>query len=579
MEFFKKQPIRQKPNSRVSFPSQGQKIRRTRQNLFKDRDVNNNREITYEPGTQISQQQASFPTGGSSYGHRHYRPIVTLTYDGEKNPGELGVIKRYIPDYRALRLRSWQAYAESDIVQAVIESYIDWVIGDGLVPQVKPQEEILQQRGISINENFANEVEMNFKLFLNSRTSVYNQETNLTHKMREAMRNALISGDTLVVLNVDENNNLSVRCYDGEHIFSPILGGEQTAARNRGNKIIHGVEVDESQKHVAYHLWDGKNSKRIPAFDPVTGMRIAWLVYGRKLRYDHVRGVPLIMAVLESIKKLDRYKEAMVGAAEERAKIAFQIIHKQGSTEENPLVDNVASSLPLNRRIDGAANDPIDDGIKLEQKITSTVGKSVFNMPLESELKALDSEIEFSFKDFFEANIMPICAAVGVPYEVVMKKFGNNFSASRASLKMWEHVMKISRSDFSFHFNHQIYQMWLTLADIRGDINAPGLFRSVAIEKDTMLFEAYTKIKFNGPTVPHVDPMKEVKAEREKLGPQGANIPLTTPQEAATNLGGGDIDLIKEGFEKQTEGFEPPAPAPQNEEGGTVMDIVTDEAV
>ena len=542
-------------------------------NLFKKKQ-----QAQREPGGSLA-QEASFPTGGSSYGHRHYRPIVTLTYDGEKNPGELGVIKRYIPDYRALRLRSWQAYAESDIVQAVIESYIDWVIGDGLVPQVKPQEEILQQRGISINENFANEVEMNFKLFLNSRTSVYNQETNLTHKMREAMRNALISGDTLVVLNVDENNNLSVRCYDGEHIFSPILGGEQTAARNRGNKIIHGVEVDPDQKHVAYYFWDGQNNKRIPAFDPVTGMRIAWLVYGRKLRYDHVRGVPLIMAVLESIKKLDRYKEAMVGGAEERAKIAYQIVHRAGSNEENPLVDNVASSLPLNRRIDGAANDPIDDGIKLQQKITSTVGKSVFNMPLESELKALVSEVEFSFKDFFTTNVLPLTAAVGIPIEVAMKKFENNFSSSRAALKMWEHNMKIERSNFSFHFNHMIYQMWLVLADIRGDINAPGLFRSVAIEKETMLFEAYTKIKFNGPTVPHVDPMKEVKAERDKLGPQGANVPLTTPQEAATNLGGGDIDLIKEGFEKQTEGFEPPTPAPQNEEGGTVMDIVTDEAV
>lgn len=535
--------------------------------------------VEREPGRNLS-QEASFPTGGSSYGHRHYRPIVTLTYDGEKNPGELGVIKRYIPDYRALRLRSWQAYAESDIVQAVIESYVDWVIGEGLTPQVKPQQEILEQRGISLNEDFAAEVEMNFKLFLNSRTSVYNQETNLMNKMREAMRNAKISGDTLVVLNVDEDNGLSVRCYDGEHILAPILGGEQTAAKNRGNKIIHGVEVDPGGKHIAYYLWDGKENKRIPAFDPVTGMRIAWLVYGHKLRYDHVRGVPLIMAVLESVKKLDRYKEAMVGGAEERAKIAYQIVHQEGSNEENPLVDNVRSSLPLNRRIDGAANDPIDDGIKLQQKIASTVGKSVFNMPLQSELKALESEVEFSFKDFFTTNVMALTAAVGVPIEVVLKKFEDSFSSSRAALKMWEHKMKIERSDFSFHFNHQIYQMWLVLADIRGDINAPGLFRSVAIEKDTMLFEAYTKIKFNGPTVPHVDPMKEVKAEREKLGPKGVNVPLTTPQEAATNLGGGDIDLIKEGFEKQTEGFEPPEPSEQQADGnGRVMDIVTDEAV
>lgn len=537
-----------------------------------------------EPGTDLStsQMQAGFPTGGSSYGHRHYRPIVTLSYDGEKNPGELGVIKRYIPDYRALRHRGWQAYAESDVVQAVIESYIDWVIGDGLKPQVKPEEKILQQKGINIDiEAFAEQVEMQFKLFLNSRFSVYNYETNLNNKMREAMRNALISGDTLVVLNVDEGNNLSVKCYDGHNVFTPILGKEQTAARERGNKLRHGVEVDPDGKHIAYYIWDGEESKRIPAYNENTGMRMAYLVYGRKLRYSDVRGVPLIMAVLESVKKLDRYKEAMIGGAEERAKIAYQIVHREGSTEENPLADNVRSSLALNRRIDGASQDPIDDGIKLEQKITNTVGKSVFNMPVESELKALASDVEFNFKDFFSTNLLPLCAAVGIPVEVAMKKFENNFSSSRAALKIWEHTMKVTRTDFSFHFNQLIYQTWLVLADIKGDISAPGLFRAVAVDKDHMLFEAYTKIKFNGPTVPHVDPMKEVKAERDKLGPKGANIPLTSPEEAAMNLGGGDIDIVKEAFEKQIEGFEATEPVVENQNGnGTVMDIVpNNEAV
>ena len=537
-------------------------------NIFRKKPV-----AQKEPGTDLSQpyMEAGFPTGGSSYGHRHYRPIVTLSYDGEKNPGELGVIKRYIPDYRALRHRGWQAYAESDVVQAVIESYIDWVIGEGLKPQVKTEEEILRDKGINIDvQAFAAQVERQFKLFLNSRKSTVNHETNLNTKMRDAMRNALISGDTLVVLNVDENNQLSVRCYDGHNVFTPVLGKEQSAARERGNKLRHGVEVDPTGKHVAYYIWDGEESTRIPAFNPDTGMRMAYLIYGRKLRYGDVRGVPLIMAVLESIKKLDRYKEAMIGGAEERAKIAYQIVHRQGSTEENPLADNVRSSLALNARIDGAPNDPIDDGIKLQQKITNTVGKSVFNMPLESELKALVSDVEFSFKDFFSTNLLPLCAAVGIPVEVAMKKFENNFSSSRAALKMWEHTMKVTRTDFGFHFNHLIYQMWLVLADIRGDINAPGLFRAVAVDKDDMLFEAYTKIKFNGPTVPHVDPMKEVKAERDKLGPKGANIPLTTPEEAAMNLGGGDIDIVKEGFEKQVDGFEveePPVNAARETEG------------
>lgn len=533
----------------------------------------------YSTSSSHYMEASSFPTGGSSYGSRQYTPVVSIRYDGEKTPGELGVIKRYYPDYRALRLRSYQAYAESDIVQAVVESHIDWVVGKGLRPQISPDRETLEEKGVGIDvEQFSRQVERQYKLYINSRKSIYDEETNLSLKMREVLRQTLLGGDSLVVLNVDEFNNLSVKCYDGEYVYSPMLGGEQQDARRRGNELSYGVEMEPSGKHVAYYLWDGTQHRRVLAYDPNTGMRMAYLVYSRKLRYDNTRGIPLIMAILESVKKMDRYKESMLAGAEERAKIAYQIVHREGSTEENPVIDSIRSALPLNERIDGAPNDRFNDGIKLQNKIASTTGRSVFNMPLESELKSLVSDVEFSFKDFFETNLLPLCAAVGTPVEVAMKKFENNFSSSRGALQMWGHSMNISRYDFSFHFNEPIYKTWLMLADIKGDINAPGLFESIAINNDFILYEAYTKIAFIGPAVPHVDPVKEAKAEREKLGPLGKNIPLTTPQEAATNLGGGDIDVIKENFEQQSEGFEVPEPVEDPEES-TVMDIVTDEAV
>lgn len=521
-----------------------------------------------EPGLDLS-TEATFPTGGSSYGHRHYRPIVTLSYDGEKNPGELGIIKRYIPDYRALRHRAWQAYMESDIIQSVVDSYLNWVIGAGLKPQVTPVKEILDEKNIEIEpDEFSKQVERQFNLWFNSKSSTYNGETSLSQKIHEIEKNVFLAGDTLIVLLV-ENGRLQVQCIDGEKVTSPILGGEVTAAKNRGNKLIHGVEVDQQGRHVAYYVWDGKEHKRIEAFSQDTGLRMAYLVYGTRYKYDNVRGIPRISAILEAAKKIDRYKEAAVGGAEERAKIAYFIEHRVGSTGENPLRDNVRSGLPLNRRIDGAQNDPIDDGVKLQQKITSTTGKSAFNLPLEATIKSMDSEMEIGFKDFFHTNLEPLYASIGIPIEVGLKKFENNFSSSRASLKMWENTMKVERESLAFHLLNPIYKMWLILEDIRGDINAPGLFNALVVTMDETLVEAYTKIKFNGPAVPHVDPVKEVKAEREKLGPKGKDVPLTTPQESAKNLGGGDIDIIKEGFEREIEGFEVAEPIIEEEEPET----------
>ena len=54
--------------------------------------------------------------------------------------------------------------------------------------------------------------------------------------------------------------------------------------------------------------------------------------------------------------------------------------------------------------------------------------------------------------------------------------------------------------------------------------------------------EAYSNARFTGPLFPHIDPLKEVKAEREKLGTLAAHIPLTTVEAATEFLMSGDSD-------------------------------------
>jgi hypothetical protein len=61
-----------------------------------------------------------------------YGGVWSSSFDGEKNFGEIGPIKRYILDYHALSLRSWQSYLESDISKTVIDRYCIWVIDKGL---------------------------------------------------------------------------------------------------------------------------------------------------------------------------------------------------------------------------------------------------------------------------------------------------------------------------------------------------------------------------------------------------------------------------------------------------------------
>ena len=491
-------------------------------------------------------------TGGVHVGRR-YNPIFTFPFDGEKNPGEMGVIKRYLFNYRGLRNRSWQAYIENDVLQGIIHKFVEWVVGSGLYLQAHPITEILEEAGIELPQDQIKRVEQRFKLFKNSKSSTLDKQKTLNQKEAEVFKNAIIGGDMLVVLHV-RDGKIKVQLIDGEHVFTPAFRTE-VRGQQEGTEIREGIEKNADGEHVAYWVWDkDRNFQRIEAYGE-GGVRMAYMVYGMEFRIDTGRGIPISTGILEALKKIERYKEAAVTGAEERAKIAYFFEHSKDSTGENPLEQNIAKSLPLNRTIDGGSDSTSESNasITIANKIVATTGKQTFNLPNETTVKALDSPQELSFKDFFITNVQSICAALGIPVEVALSKFENNFSSSRAALKQWEHTVKVCRKNFSEQFLKPIYNLWLLMEDVRGDIALPQLLQSQVINSDDTLFEAYTNCYFTGVNIPHVDPVKEVEAVRRKLGKGADHVPLTTIQQAIEELGGGDFTQTMETYEQEIE--------------------------
>jgi len=122
-------------------------------------------------------------------------------------------------------------------------------------------------------------------------------------------------------------------------------------------------------------------------------------------------------------------------------------------------------------------------------------------------------------------------ASLGIPYEVALLVFQNNFSASRASLKMFEMILKYLRKHVIIDGFYQIvYKQFFELECLKGDIDAPGF---LALQNDDgFLDNAYTKAKFIGAQIPHIDETKEVNAVLSKL--KGG---LTSFEQALESLG------------------------------------------
>lgn len=467
-------------------------------------------------------------------------------FDGEKNDGALGPIQNYVPQYYDLSQRSWGAYITSDIAKTVIDKWVTWIIDQGLSLKANPIKKVLESEGITMtpdqSERFNDIVEARFGVWSRSFYSSYSGEKNLKQIAKDVFLNAKIGGDVLVVLRYVDGC-LKVQELDGRRIMHP---GTTTDVGSE-NILSNGVEIEPSGKVVGYWLRD-KSGKavRIDAYSD-TGLRVAFLVKGSKWTLDYHRGLPVIAPVMESIGKLDRYKESVVANAEEIAKVVVQFVHQNYSDGSDPLNSNkILSRL---QRGDDPQTLPVDDfSEQLAKRVAATYQKSVINMPKGAEMKPVQPSATIrDFEPFYKTNAHIICAAVGIPPNVAFSLYTDSFSASRAATKDWDHTIDVERDDFTDQFYTHVYRFWLFTQIMEGKIDAPG-FVEAWNKKNFMVTESYVNARFTGPHFPHIDPLKEVNAERAKLGDLGKHIPLTTVEAATEQLGGGDSDSNVEQF-------------------------------
>ncbi len=471
----------------------------------------------------------------------------SVSFDGEKNLGDAGPVIDYTLNHQRLAQRSWQSFLENDISKTVLKKFTLWIIDKGLKLQSNPMKVLLKYEGIELQTEEFNEIaEARFSIWSKSKNSSYSKNTSLNELAKEAFKHAKIGGDVLVVLRYIDNT-VTVQLIDTAHLMSPIYSEKI----GEGNKVVDGVEINkESGEHVAFHVCQKGtiDTERIPARSEATGFKTAFLVYGDVYRMDNVRGIPIIATSLEALKKIERYKEAAVGSAEERQKIAFSIEHEIGGSGESPIVGQLmkaydASSTGESIPVDAA-------GQQVADNVAVTSNKNTYNMPIGAKMKSLESKQELFFKEFFETNANLICAAIGIPPNVAFSIYNDSFSASRAATKDWEHTIEVERDSFNNQFYVPIYAFWLFTEIIKNKIPANG-YMTAWLNKNWIVTEAFTNARFTGPMFPHIDPLKEVKAEREKLGPMGKDIPLTTVEQATEVLNGGDSDSNAQQFAEE----------------------------
>ncbi len=437
--------------------------------------------------------------------------LVDSVFNGDKFPGSFGDTKNYYVDYYTLRKRSMQLFKDNAYARGLIRRLLRNEINTGLTLEASPLSSILPITEDEANE-WAEKSEVNWRIWSETKTICDHTQKNTLGKLAElARQTALISGDCLVVLRINEESGLpTVQLIDGSNISTPF--GMMLA--ENGNRIIHGVEIDNNNRHVAFYVRLNQGGVfrhvRIPAYGEKSGRRISWLMYGSDYRLDDVRGEPILALFFYMIKELDRYRDAELRAATINAMIPLFV----KKAEKTP------GSRPMGR---GAIT---REEVPIEIEGTSTTRTFQSNLPgtVADELAYGEEIISFqtnrpnvNLAKFEEGILNAISWALEVPPEIARMLFQNNFSASRQANNEFNVYLQYRYKAFGDEFYQPIYEELLISSVLNGWIDTPGFLEAYNSPTGWRTIFAWSNSFWSGLSRPSVDIKKDVAAAAQGL--------------------------------------------------------------
>ncbi|MCK5606563.1 phage portal protein [Candidatus Pacearchaeota archaeon] len=453
------------------------------------------------------------------------------TFDGSKYFGGLDAPQFIWTDYWSLRLHSAKLFKENLYARGLIRRLVTNEIATGLSLEAIPSALILND---SIPGGFSEDQKNEWSELVESRFQIwgknpllcdYKQKNTFGSLQRIARAEALVSGDVLVVLRQSQRMRLpSIQLIPAHRVQTPIGHDPR-----RGNKILHGVELDDRGRQVAFWILQDNNqtSKRLPAFGERSGRRIAWLVYGTDKRLDDVRGEPILSLVMQSLKEIDRYRDASQRKATVNSMVAMFIEKGENKPGTKPLSGGAV------RR--GAADLANPDGTTRQFNIAKQLPGLVLEELQQGEKPhAFDSSTtDINFPIFEAAIVHALAWANEIPPEVLTLAFQNNYSASRGAVNEFKIYLDKSRSERAEEFDEPIYNEWLLSEVLVDNIQAPGLLEAWRDPLMYDVFGAWIASDWAGAIKPNIDLKKEVSAYQMLL-----ELGLITYARAARELTG-----------------------------------------
>ena len=457
-------------------------------------------------------------TSNSGYSHGG----ATRKSTWSKYPSESGSAKKDIEmNRKLLRERSRELYQNSALGRAAIDSTRTNVVGSGLLPNPRIDHQFLGMTREAARE-IENDIKREFALWAESTLCDNNDQNNFYELQQIAFSDWLRNGEEFVLIKYENETpympyQLRLKLVEADRVSTEnSLSGEDDGldkSLNNGNIVVNGVEIAPSGKVEAYWISsdypDEYSTKqttwtRVKKRGDVTGNPNILHIFNAE-RADQYRGVPFLAPVIRELKQLTRYTDAEIMAAVVNSFFNIFITTETGH-------DMSGFSGADEEYEEDANEENVVVGEKLEDDEIKLGSGTVTELKPGEKVEAIEStHPSGNFDGFVTAFCTHIGAALEIAPEVLLKKFSNNFSASKGALNETWKSFKMRRKWFINDFCQEVYVLWFSEAVSKGRIKAPGYFNNPLIKA------AYTKVKWNGPSQGYLNPLQEVEAAGKRL--------------------------------------------------------------
>ncbi len=493
--------------------------------------------------------------------------IASHLSNGSKFAGGLSPYAQiFTYNHFALRANARCAFAENVQARAIIERKADSIADSGLILDSIPKAEIL-----GIDEEKASEwarnVENRFNLWATSKKQNRSGVMNFYQAQRLYQVFHHRDGESFVRLYYSPDRNL-INPLQFEYIDPDQIRADAFTSSLGGPLVEDGIIRNSKGEETGYKVWirDKSNpneliEREIPARGPKS--KRVFMLHGFIPEYaGQGRGFSPLAHALQEFSNLTDYTLAQIIKAINQSNLSIFVKPSKEAPASNImggiLTDRGAG--PATTAKFGSQPQPEDDSTTLTSANRRPVNFSplpegtmpvpgstgVFNLDAGEDLKGFtDTAPSASFGEFVKEFAGHLAASLSIPIEVVLMRFEQNYSASRAALILFWRVVVRYRKEMESDLLNPIFEVWLSEEIAAGRVQAPGWMNPI-------LRAAWLNANWIGAPLPSIDPAKTAKADEIYI-----NLGAQTHSQLARNYNGSDFSTNAQTLKRERKELPP----------------------